>query len=718
MRSLLLALAAAVLLATPAHPDVTYYLAPPPLGNDNNDGLSAATPWRTIAWANTHLPAPNTANGNVFIQLANGSYAGFNQVPYPLNTAIDGKYFHWRGNVTDPAAVVIGDGSNWVRIKKNNTIFQGLKIVSPKLIFGDRDSSALICRGVRVWDCILQSNSNIELPLVRYASFLRTKFDAVMVDFGNGKFEAWPDPAYCRADTISDCTFATLGNNMTTGDTNALQFFPADSMVFRFNRMHFDMPPQPGSAGNEAFRAQYSRWNALRGNFWGIRTQDSEDRFNWKFRNYAHSNTVECDTVIQYGPAWSLSTVSLGGEGDSSGASTLNMVIDSCLFWTANGSAFTFAQTGLNNTTITNNVFVSQSDQAIEFNAVQSFQGSNLIAHNTFIGPGWYGVINAEALSPRYTAPGAGTSQLVMRDNIFKAVGLDPILECNHDHCDWGWCPAASMVIHPLTDTTRTTWYKNRHDLNSYIATPGDRAYSWTNNGHFCAGVTLNSQKDNGFPAKDSLSTYGDSKLFAFEVQPLNHNVAIAQSIHNIGPPVDPYGTVNPFFSMMPMFDSPVRDAASDGRDIGAIEFVALKRLEIVARDTLSPHEYGSDTTRKYISFIGTSDSSTVFRSFGLKNAGWDSLTVTSVEIDRGLDYAGLPGISVAWPTVPQQIMPGQELTAWIKYTRPGYDPVNGLITIGDCTLGVVIKSNAQDGIQCLQVFTDPEEQRVPDLDQ
>jgi hypothetical protein len=82
--------------------DTTFYVAPSPLGNDNNNGLTEETPWADATFGYNWLRDRIDPNGHqVFIQCAPGTYA-----PALFDFPIVGGPFTLLGNETDPSQVV------------------------------------------------------------------------------------------------------------------------------------------------------------------------------------------------------------------------------------------------------------------------------------------------------------------------------------------------------------------------------------------------------------------------------------------------------------------------------------------------------------------------------------------------------------------------------------------------------------------------------------
>jgi hypothetical protein len=97
--------------------NTTFYLAPPPLGNDNNNGLSSATPWATIRHAYDYIQNRVDKNGyNVTCQLADGTYTsasfvgGTNGI-YLLGNTNSPQNVIVNGAGTDQGAIAIYDGA-------------------------------------------------------------------------------------------------------------------------------------------------------------------------------------------------------------------------------------------------------------------------------------------------------------------------------------------------------------------------------------------------------------------------------------------------------------------------------------------------------------------------------------------------------------------------------------------------------------------------------
>jgi hypothetical protein len=107
VKKLLAFLVAAALAAAPAHADQTIYIsATSPLASDSNDGLTAATPWATLAKANHASPVPRTGNGNVTWMLDRGGYQLGASVN-PDSAAGNGFHYHIQGYSHDYPSLTI-----------------------------------------------------------------------------------------------------------------------------------------------------------------------------------------------------------------------------------------------------------------------------------------------------------------------------------------------------------------------------------------------------------------------------------------------------------------------------------------------------------------------------------------------------------------------------------------------------------------------------------
>ncbi len=292
---------AGLMLAAPAS-GATYYLSNG--GSDAASGTSPATPWATLAQANSRV-----APGDVVV-MAPGSYAGY---PAPAVSGTAAARITYVGSLSAPGSVVVNGTSTGVTA--SHLTLKGLYLLNGFVLSGTRDSIAYCWVGGDLphinggMDCMVTHCT------VSAAHFWFT---------GPGNVDT---ATVAMRDTLEDCAFVL---NPTSGTTQTMRLSGIDSCVV--NRCSFDITIGSGVTAGGILKMYYvrqckfidCRWEAT-----NLRTESCDECGFVYFRDRTNRNLFLRDSIILHGPG----TVTLFPNATGSWpGTTFSNTYDHCLF--------------------------------------------------------------------------------------------------------------------------------------------------------------------------------------------------------------------------------------------------------------------------------------------------------------------------------------------------------------------------------------------------
>jgi len=322
-------------------------------------GRTAAKPWKSIAFANSHLPQPNGTNGNVILNIA-GDDVGqivYDAVPNPVNVSADlaaksltGKRYFIYGDRSDNTLTLIPAG----------TLTKSMVTLAYLTWCPEQQTGSAEVDDAAFQDTI--RNCVIGFPNTSFSTAYGTfSFNADYSSVNNCTIRSsviWlgESGSFLEGSGFQTNTCANLNNHVSSerGGGFIVGYGRADSCKVWFNTLTIDFLPQ---SGNGRGWSQWRTYNtSFRGNQVRIHGGQGSSYPAWTRRDSSDRNTYDADTVIVYGVAglelWMSQVGSNPGTANITNASTFDSCYFSCtgrMVWGSNqsGTRETYSYTSL-----------------------------------------------------------------------------------------------------------------------------------------------------------------------------------------------------------------------------------------------------------------------------------------------------------------------------------------------------------------------------------
>jgi hypothetical protein len=587
-------------MAQPAHALITRYVNAA-TGNDLNAGTSPGAAWRTIGKANTD-PSCDGSTDDVLILIAPGLYT---DTPGPAITAGNAYRYFYVGSLSVPTAVKIQPSGD-AQITTSRVSIKGVNFLkSVRFKHKARVDSITTCRidqslSIGASDSIVIDNTIGLGPYLQVGPA------------GNLGIEDSPFWADSTTNTrISNCSFPNLSSSTAkTFQTDGNHSRSVVNFIMEDSDLHMTgLPPEGGGWYLNATTGFYPRRN-----FWRMTNhKDQGTGPSNMIRNQSNVFTFTRDTIIVDGPVKALNSIfHIGSQGLDSVGAAHTFTFDSCYVFNLNGSPFQLRSNPVKGLRMRYSTFVGAEWSPFDNQTETPLIDSLVIWHCTIAGKQiseWHGVVPFDKMDP--DRPG---SKILFKDNIVYDFGAGGVLPCSdpthsgialHSGLKGsGPCPSATC----RTDMNNNLYFEAMQSCSD-TACAGSRSITVLDAGICSRPGASNATNTNGrgfefaWPGRDSLSYWG-SPVFKSEA-----STALGDRDSLFGLNASGFPRFNPAIA----FNSLARGRASDGSDIGAVQFADYASAVLLSDKLVGQADVGAAAVM----------------TLSIRNEGTDSLRIT-----------------------------------------------------------------------------------------
>lgn len=620
MKRILIALA--LLWAAPASANLDYYVSPQGVDNATR-GTTAATPWKTFAYAVAHLAQANTANGDVTLHMVGDIRQG-GDFPDPPNLPADGKHYFFVGsNALIPSATRINGGG----ISTPYLSLKYVQIESPLTLDSTASRDSIVsCRTAGFYN--------------NGADYMVFERNAVVIT-GNGR----AGKCFNIGNTTGGATLTMrpviryntfdIGRGTTDEGPVALflfgggpQYGIVDSALIEWNVGNFTVEDYSGNSGGFPVIAFFHTQRHVQNyNHWYI-TNNRVNTGGWaiynlmvKYRYGSNRITINGDSTYVTGPGTSdiWLTQCCGDASTGSTDQVRNVTVDSSFYYVENGSIE--FHSGMRWGAVTYTTFVNAGGKALVVR--DSVVGTNSINHCTLVGQHGSGVDGKgavftmnDALTWHASATLALTNNIYASPNTHYPIANEACAPGGDLGKSWaGFTPPQTSEYYGKLNSNN-----NLFSVGVFDANPGDMSIAYNKQGDakHCSGVGDNSLWELLYvpAANDSLSKYGSAE-FAY-------GGAVGDSV------------AGRYFNAAIGPLSAARGIGTSATDAGAVAFVSGAAVDILAGSSF-------DFTRELCPVM-------LARSVLIFNPGTDDLEISAATStsDRIGSFTSLPLVIAA----------------------------------------------------------------------